>query len=60
MYTDPYLSQKEFAAICGTTQKRVGLILADAKLMVVGNGPTSKARAEGYIGLRYRVRAHSA
>lgn len=53
MYTDAYLSMKELAAIFGTTQKRIGRALEALGLWEVGEGPTSKARQKGYVGLRY-------
>jgi hypothetical protein len=53
MLTDDYLSMKELAVLCGSTQKRIGLALEKLGLWIVGGkSPTLKARREGYIGLR--------
>ena len=53
MLSDEYVSMKELAVICGSTQKRIGLALQGLSLWSVGGGPTPKARREGYVGLRY-------
>ena len=52
MLSDEYVSMKELAALCGSTQQRIGRALAKLGLWIVGGRPTRKAHDNGYIGLR--------
>ena len=52
MLTDEFLSMKELAHLCGSTQKLIGRALEKLGLREVGGKPTPKAYRDGYVGLR--------
>jgi len=52
MLSDEYVSMKELAKLCGSTQKRIGLALAQRGLWIINDRPTQKAHDEGYIQYR--------
>lgn len=53
MLTDEFVSMKELAFLCGSTQQLIGRALEKLGLWIVGGKrSTHMASREGYVGLR--------